>query len=239
MRLWAQLPNVGHEFASSGCQPMTNSAHYQRDAFDSSAANRPELTPSASTMGLSEIRLDHPTSNDLSIIAVQLVEAAHKARIGDREAAGAHIAHATALLRGKQSLVPRAPQLAEEAQRDTTGGLLAWQMRRLIAHVDANLARRIHVGELAALFGLSTSHFTRRFKRTFKVSPGTYLLRRRIEVAQGLMLTTSEPLSSIALTCGMYDQSHFTRSFHRLVGETPDSWRRTRREVARRSTDQA
>jgi AraC-like DNA-binding protein len=88
------------------------------------------------------------------------------------------------------------------------------------------------------VFGLSKSHFTRAFKRTFGVSPCTYLLLRRIEVAQGLMLTTCQPLSSIALSCGMYDQSHFTRSFHRLVGETPDSWRRTRREFARRSTDQ-
>jgi AraC family transcriptional regulator len=48
-------------------------------------------------------------------------------------------------------------------------------------------------------------------------------------VAQGLMLTTSEPLSSIAVKCGMCDQPHFTRSFRRIVGETPYMWRRTRR----------
>jgi AraC family transcriptional regulator len=57
------------------------------------------------------------------------------------------------------------------------------------------------------------------------------VLRRRIEVAQGLMLTTSEPLSSIAVSCGMCDQPHFTRSFHRIVGATPHTWRRTRRGV--------
>jgi AraC-like DNA-binding protein len=38
----------------------------------------------------------------------------------------------------------------------------------------------------------------------------------------------SEPLSSIAVRCGMCDQPHFTRSFQRIVGETPYMWRRAR-----------
>jgi AraC-like DNA-binding protein len=95
--------------------------------------------------------------------------------------------------------------------------------------VEANLFRRIPIRDLAQLLDLSASHFCRAFKCTFGVSPRDYVLRRRIEVAQGLMLTTSEPLSSIALRCGMCDQAHFTRSFHRVVGETPYVWRRTRR----------
>jgi AraC-like DNA-binding protein len=97
--------------------------------------------------------------------------------------------------------------------------------------VEAHLCRRIHIRELARLLDLSASHFCRAFKCTFGVSPRDYVLRRRIEVAQGLMLTTSEPISSIAVRCGMCDQSHFTRSFHRVVGETPYTWRRTRRGV--------
>jgi AraC family transcriptional regulator len=178
-----------------------------------------------------EIQLDEATSHELSVVAAQLVEAAHKAREGDREAAGAHIARAVVLLQRKQSSAPMAPQPAAIDGRVTAGGLLAWQSRRLVAYVTANLARRVRVEELAALFGLSKSHFTRTFKRTFRVSPCTYLMQRRIEVAQGLLLTTCQPQSSIALSCGMYDQSHFIRSFHRIVGETPDSWRRTRRSA--------
>jgi hypothetical protein len=50
-------------------------------------------------------------------------------------------------------------------------------------------------------------------------------------VAQGLMLRTSAPLSEIALRCGMSDQAHFTRTFRRVVGETPCLWRRTRRNA--------
>lgn len=68
-----------------------------------------------------------------------------------------------------------------------------------------------------------------RLRRTLGGAPRDYVLRRRIEVAQRLMLTTPETLSAIAVSCGMCDQSHFTRSFHRMVGETPYTRRRTRR----------
>ena len=169
------------------------------------------------------------SAEELSLVAVLLVEAANKARGGDREATRAHIEHAVALLRGKpgvgRSNSSVSPRLETHVARGT---LAAWQARRVFAHVEANLCRRIPIRELARLLNLSASHFCRAFKCTLGVSPRDYVLRRRIEVAQGLMLTTSEPLSSIAVRCGMCDQPHFTRSFHRLVGETPYLWRRAR-----------
>jgi AraC family transcriptional regulator len=173
----------------------------------------------------------HETSTqELSVIAAQLIEAACRARDGDHEATRVHIAHAIALLRGIPSLGPSGTGLLSNVETHVVrGGLPAWQTRRVFAHVEANLSRRIPVEELARLLGLSASYFCRAFKCTFGASPRDYVLRRRIEVAQGLMLTTSEPLSSIAVKCGMCDQPHFTRSFHRIVGETPYMWRRTRR----------
>jgi AraC family transcriptional regulator len=174
--------------------------------------------------------MHEPLTQELSAVAAQLIEAACRARDGDREATRAHIAHAVALLRGKPSLGPsRIHVLSNLETHVARGGLPAWQTRRVFAHVEANLYRRISIRELARVLGLSASHFCRAFKCTMGFSPRDYVLRRRIEVAQGLMLTTSEPLSSIAVKCGMCDQSHFTRSFHRIVGETPYTWRRTRR----------
>jgi AraC family transcriptional regulator len=176
--------------------------------------------------------MDETLTQEFSDVAAQLIEAACRARDGDRDATTAHIAHAIALLRGIPSLGPNGARLLSNVETHVVrGGLPAWQTRKVVTHVEANLSRRIPVQELARLLGLSASHFCRAFKCTFGASPRDYVLRRRIEVAQGLMLTTCEPLSSIALTCGMCDHSHLTNSFRRIVGETPDSWRRTRRNA--------
>jgi AraC-like DNA-binding protein len=68
----------------------------------------------------------------------------------------------------------------------------------------------------------------RAFRESFGCPPHAYLMRRRMECAQGLMLTTNTPLGQIALECGLADQSHLSRLFHKFVGETPAAWRRAR-----------
>jgi AraC-like DNA-binding protein len=68
----------------------------------------------------------------------------------------------------------------------------------------------------------------RAFKESFGCAPHAFLIRRRMERAQGLMLTTDEALGQIALACGLADQSHLTRLFQKWVGESPAAWRRAR-----------
>lgn len=166
---------------------------------------------------------------DLSAAAVRLVEAACFARDGDSEAAEANIARAIALLRGRPSTIPANLRPPNGGRREfLRGGLAAWQKRRLATYIDARLDGRIRIEDLAKRVNLSESHFSHAFSGTFGTSAHEYLTRRRIEVAQSLMLTTREPLCAIALRCGLSDQSHFTRVFRRIVGETPSAWRRTR-----------
>jgi AraC family transcriptional regulator len=166
---------------------------------------------------------------DFSVVATRLVEAACLARDGNCEAAKAQIARAMALLRGEPSAIPPSPRPLDGGAREVVhGGLVAWKKRRVTAYIDANLAEPIRVSNLAALLDLSESHFSRAFRCTFGTSAHEYVTRRRIEVAQSLMLQSREPLCAIALRCGLCDQSHFSRVFRRVVGETPYAWRRTR-----------
>src|SRR5262245_41117519 len=137
-------------------------------------------------------------------VAVHLVEAACSALDGDSENAKARIASAMALLQGELTAgVAVLQSRNKERLKAPRGGLTIWQARRIAAHIDSNLTGKVHVDALARLVGLSAGHFSREFKRSFGVSPHSYLVRRRIEVAQSLMLTTRDSLSDIALSCGM------------------------------------
>src|SRR5690242_16958157 len=101
------------------------------------------------------------------------------------------------------------------------GQLAKWQARRVHAYVEAHLDTRLKVSEIAGSVHLSSSHFSRAFKRTFGMTVHAWVMRRRIEMAQGMMLSTPHTLSEIALHCGLSDQSHLTRWFRRVVGMTP------------------
>jgi AraC family transcriptional regulator len=106
------------------------------------------------------------------------------------------------------------------------GGLAPWQQRAVGRYMRQRLEGPLRVKELAEQVSLSVSHFCRAFKESFGTTPHLYLTRLRVERAQRLMLTTAEPLSQIALACGMADQAHLSKLFRRAVGETPSSWRR-------------
>jgi AraC family transcriptional regulator len=168
------------------------------------------------------------SSYDLLIVTAQLIEAACRARDGDSDGTRAHIARAVTLL-DRHPGPGVARQTSDRGpRRIPRGGFAAWRSRRVAAHVDANLSGKIVIKDLAASLDMSVGHFCRAFKRTFGMPARIWIRQRRIELAQGLMLATGASLSEIALTCGMSDQSHFTRSFRRIVGETPSSWRLTR-----------
>jgi AraC family transcriptional regulator len=108
------------------------------------------------------------------------------------------------------------------------GGLTSWQIAKVMTHLEANMSVSIQIADLAKLVGVNSSRFCHAFKQSFGISPHGYLMRRRVERAQKLMLATGASLSQIAADCGLADQSHFTKLFRRFVGESPAAWRRAR-----------
>ncbi|MGC2082808.1 MAG: AraC family transcriptional regulator [Bradyrhizobium sp.] len=113
--------------------------------------------------------------------------------------------------------------------RPRRGGLAPWQQRRAEDMLRAGVVGGVRLAEVARRCHLSLSQFGRTFKKTTGLTPHRWLVKLRLERAQDLMLWTTLPLAEIALDCGFSEQSHFTRTFTRLVGTSPGEWRRQRR----------
>ena len=109
------------------------------------------------------------------------------------------------------------------------GGLAPWQERRAKEVIDANLDKEITIAQLAHECSLSASQFARAFRQSTGYPPHRWLLQRRIERAQDLLLNSDKTLAEIASCCGFFDPSHLTRAFSQTVGSSPGLWRRSRR----------
>ena len=105
-------------------------------------------------------------------------------------------------------------------------GLARWQSRAAIEYINANLASKLTLAEIAKVVCLSKSHFSRAFKTSHGVSPGAYIIMARVEHAKRMIRATREPLSQVAGACGFADQAHLCKAFRRWVGVSPGVWRR-------------
>ena len=76
------------------------------DRFHYIIANGKAMNAHAGALRLPERPMHEPITGDLPVIVPRLIEAARRARDGDREAAREYIAHAVALLHAKPSLEP-------------------------------------------------------------------------------------------------------------------------------------
>jgi AraC family transcriptional regulator len=91
--------------------------------------------------------------------------------------------------------------------------------------LDASLAEDCSLDELAAVAQRHPVHVARSFRAFYGCTLGDYLRRRRAERAAGLLATTRQPLTDIAMACGYASSAHFSRAFRAVYGVTPSVYR--------------
>lgn len=99
------------------------------------------------------------------------------------------------------------------------------ELSPVIKFIDEHFTSAISMSEMAEIAGLSTTHFNQRFRSILQMSPSAYLLSRRVQLAQKLLVETDKSISDVGAKVGFYDQSHFTKRFKRVVGLTPNAYR--------------
>jgi len=98
-------------------------------------------------------------------------------------------------------------------------------LERAVEMLRERFAERLTVSEVAMSVGVHPVHLSREFRRFKRCTMGEYIRQLRIERACHQLHKLEEPLAAIAAGAGFSDQSHFCRTFKRLVGMTPTEYR--------------
>jgi AraC family transcriptional regulator len=98
-------------------------------------------------------------------------------------------------------------------------------LARILDKLKTEHCRRLTLEELASEAGVHPVHLSRVFRRCIGEGISEYVHRLRVRTACEQMLTPEASLADLSFSAGFADQSHFTRSFRRITGMTPASFR--------------
>jgi AraC-like DNA-binding protein len=112
-------------------------------------------------------------------------------------------------------------------------GSRIWTESRLapaMAYIKEHYHEPVSIRAMAQTCGLSMGSFHRQFRETYLCTPHTYVRELRVRMSCHALVFSRRPIAVVAAECGFSDQSHFTKEFRRIMGETPRNYRRTHRQ---------
>lgn len=109
--------------------------------------------------------------------------------------------------------------------KTVTGRMSGRRLREVLTFIEDNLNQELPLNEIAAVAGLSVSHFKSLFRETVGMPAHQYLIRRRVERAKSLLVEGKMSISQIALETGFAHQSHLARHMRRILGASPKAIR--------------
>ncbi|WP_225048567.1 AraC family transcriptional regulator [Lacticaseibacillus kribbianus] len=119
-------------------------------------------------------------------------------------------------------VVLRLAAAAEAADRRPDGTRLVNPVR---AWLRINLAARPSVATVAAQFERNPDYLNRLFKQATGQTIGQYGTGLRLDYAKLLLLSTDDPVATVAARAFFPDEKYFARVFHRAVGLPPSRYR--------------
>jgi len=99
------------------------------------------------------------------------------------------------------------------------------ELAESVRFIQSRYGETLRVEELARLSSLSDYQYEQRMKKAFQMTAGQFITQTRIEAACELLRSTEKQIVDIAIECGFYDQSAFTRQFKSTTGLTPGKYR--------------
>lgn len=92
-------------------------------------------------------------------------------------------------------------------------------------YISENLGSELRRDELAEYVHLNPDYLTRIFKKETNMALKEYIIRQKMEEARNMIKNTSLPISFIAAKVGYCNFSHFSFTYKKIYGQTPQEER--------------
>lgn len=99
-------------------------------------------------------------------------------------------------------------------------------LRPALEFIQNNYNMVINLDDMASLCNISSSYFSKLFKKSIGDNFANYINKIRIQKAKELLKTTNTPILNIAIDLGFDDCGYFIKVFKKLEGLTPSVYRR-------------
>ncbi|MBR3848578.1 MAG: helix-turn-helix transcriptional regulator [Oscillospiraceae bacterium] len=114
--------------------------------------------------------------------------------------------------------------LEKWSRRKDVAGSKQLQLKPAVEYIAQNLNKDIQNDDLAALTGLSTSHFRKRFCEVYGLSPIAYTHNLRIKRAKEMLQGDYGSIRDIALSLGYNNIYEFSKAFKKHTGLSPTQY---------------
>lgn len=96
-------------------------------------------------------------------------------------------------------------------------------IKELANKIVSNPEQKLSLDELAKTSCISKYYLLKKFKQNIGLTPHQFHIQNKIRNAQNL-LSNKKSILDISIEMGFYDQSHFDKSFQKIVGISPTEY---------------
>lgn len=106
------------------------------------------------------------------------------------------------------------------------------KIKRAVVWIEDNIDNQILYDDPAKIACLSEYHFRRLFKSITGISPGIYIVRRRLTLSLDKLRNTNDRIIDVAFDSGFESHEAFSRAFKNMFSLTPSEYRLNRPDAS-------
>ena len=100
---------------------------------------------------------------------------------------------------------------------------------RVIEYMKEHICEKLSVADICGILHYNKSYIFRQFKRTTGSSLMAYFIRMKVQKAKEMLRETDRSVADISDTLAFDDPNYFSKTFKRVTGYTPSTYRKLRR----------